>query len=260
MQDLELFRILRTNNNLKMTIMSKLKNVLLAGALLSALFALQGCNKENNNNSLTPAVVTIIPTENEGFVMQLTDDITLFPTNLKKAPYGQKEVRAQVLYEVVSGSYQSGKADVNVSYIDSIRTKLPVNDAGSKNDLLYGNDPIEIVRDWRTVAEDGYLTLRLRTYWGRTSRPHIINLVVNAENPYELELRHNAQGDVNGQMADALIAFNLNKLLEGKPKTKLKLSWQSYTGKKSLEFDLAPRGELPLSDQPETLSSLCPVE
>lgn len=231
--------------------MSKLKKALFAGILPGMLLSLQACDKNEYTISFTPAVVTIIPTENNAFVMQLTDNITLFPTNLKTTPYGQKEVRAQVLYELESGSYESGKADVTVMSIDSIRTKMPVMDADSENDRLYGNDPIDIVRDWRTVAEDGYLTLRLRTRWGRTAKPHHINLLVNPENPYELELRHNAQGDVTGEWADALVAFNLNKLLEGKPKTKLKLTWKSYSGEKSLEFDLAARGELPLGNKPE---------
>ncbi len=50
--------------------------------------------------------------------------------------------------------------------MDSIRTKMPVVSAGENNDEKFGNDPIEIVKDWVTIAEDGYLTLRIRTKWG----------------------------------------------------------------------------------------------
>ena len=81
------------------------------------------------------------------------------------------------------------------------------------NNCPFGNDPIEIVRDWVSVAEDGFVTLRIRTLWGGTTK-HVINLVsgVNKDNVYEFDLRHNAQGDTNGRMGDALIAFDLNSL------------------------------------------------
>ena len=84
---------------------------------------------------------------------------------------------------------------VHINWIDSIRTKNPIL-ADTDNDDI-GNDPIEIVKDWVTIGEDGYLTLRLRTLWGYSNIKHEINLLsgVNPENPLEFELRHNAHGD-----------------------------------------------------------------
>ena len=63
-----------------------------------------------------------------------------------------------------------------------------------------------------TVAEDGYLTLRIRTVWGPYGKPHYIDLIsgVNPENPFEFELRHDAKGDLNGRIGDGLIVFNLD--------------------------------------------------
>ena len=95
------------------------------------------------------------------------------------------------------------------------------------------------MRDWVTVAEDGYLTLRLRTIWG--GGKHIINLVggVNKDNVYEFDLRHNAQGDISGVLGDALIAFDLNSMWPDHPEeVKIKLNWKSFSGKKSMEFPL----------------------
>ena len=109
-----------------------------------------------------------------------------------------------------------------------------------KNAKAFGNDPIEIVRDWVSVAEDGFVTLRIRTLWGGTTK-HVINLVsgVNKDNVYEFDLRHNAQGDTNGRMGDALIAFDLNSLWKEHPKElKIKLNWLSFRGKKSAELSL----------------------
>ena len=131
--------------------------------------------------------------------------------------------------------------NVCVNWIDSIRTKNTVPSLGDLNDTKYGNDPIEIVKDWLTVAEDGYLTLRIGTIWGCLNVRHSINLLtdVNPENPYELELRHDANGDVNGELGDALIAFNLKNLPHAEGENIIiKLNWNSYTGPKSVEFDL----------------------
>ena len=40
-----------------------------------------------------------------------------------------------------------------------------------ENNRTYGNDPVEILNDWVTIAEDGYLTLRFATRWGN-GQPH----------------------------------------------------------------------------------------
>lgn len=99
------------------------------------------------------------------------------------------------------------------------------------------------MKDWVTIGEDGYLTLRLRTLWGYSNIKHEINLLsgVNPENPLEFELRHNAHGDAALRHGDALIAFNLNELQHSEDVLKIKLNWNSYTGKKSAEFEVGMR-------------------
>lgn len=121
---------------------------------------------------------------------------------------------------------------------------MPAPNLDEENDKIYGNDPVEIVNDWLTVAEDGYLTLRFRTNWGSYGLTHKINLISvgDDENPYQFELRHNANGDINGTPGDALVAFNLNSLPDTKGKfVKLSITWQSYTGKKTHQFDFCSR-------------------
>lgn len=109
-----------------------------------------------------------------------------------------------------------------VNWIDSIRTKQPVETQGSEaeNVKVYGNDPIEIVKDWVSVAEDGYVTLRIRTLWGGNAT-HIINLVngVNKDNVYEFDLRHNAQGDTNGKNGRCTCCLRPELSLEGTAKS-----------------------------------------
>lgn len=218
--------------------------------LLTAGFILQSCDNDDDDWELRrpTALVTVCPQADGKFTLQLDNNTTLFPSNMDKSPYGDKEVRALVNY-TDNGSSTAGQVrSVHINWIDSIRTKMPVPTLGDENDAKYGKDPIEIVRDWVTVAEDGYLTLRIRTTWGTINTPHYINLLtgVNPDNPYELELRHDAKGDVGGYFADALIAFNLNGLPHTDDKNvKIKLNWQSFSGKKSIEFELylRPQGE-----------------
>lgn len=116
------------------------------------------------------------------------------------------------------------------------------------NDSVYGTDPVEMIKDWVTIAEDGYLTLRFRTLWGDRSKAHFVNLLVSKDpaNPYEVEFRHNAYGDVYGTEGDGLVAFKLDELPDTEGKTvKLKLKWKSFSGDKSAEFDYCTRKSTP---------------
>lgn len=221
--------------NKKLT--TKLSVILLAMA--TTLFS--SCLDDNDDNiSFRPtALVTVKPTY-DSFILQLDDSTQLQPANMTKSPFGDKEVRALVNYNIEEK--KSAMQSVHINWIDSIRTKMTVPSLGDKNTATYGNDPVEIVNDWVTVAEDGYLTLRVRTRWGYNNKVHYLNLLtgVNPENPYEVELRHDAQGDAPIQMGDALIAFNLRELLKDADKDKVKftLRWNSFSGAKKTEFEL----------------------
>lgn len=210
--------------------------------LATMALAMTACDRNEDfhfSNAVT-AVVTVRPQADGAFTMQLDNATVLAPVNLTKSPFGDKEVRALTYYSPVEDP-RSNAIRVNVHWIDSIRTKLPVPYLEAQNDRLYGNDPIDIVRDWVSVAEDGYLTLRIRTLWGNRNIKHQVNLLtgMNANDAYEVELRHNAMGDTRGQEGDALIAFNLNHLPHnGKDDVKLKLHWNSFSGPKTMEMDL----------------------
>lgn len=217
--------------------------MILACGLIAAGGMLQSCNDDDNDmKALRPtALVTVRPVADDAFEMQLDNATTLLPTNLKASPFGDKEVRALVNYNEVSDDARYSTKKVYVNWIDSIRTKLPVATIGEDDAEKYGDDAIEIVKDWVTVAEDGYLTLRVRTVWASSGKPHYINLVqgVNPDNPYEFELRHDARGELQGYMGDALIAFNLNRLPDNDGgEKKIKIKWKSFSGPKSAEFDL----------------------
>ena len=173
----------------------------------------------------------IVNTGNEVFYGRIKDTFT--PVIIEKL----KEYGAEVVGHVVS--------DDNHEHITAAIQKFL--DEGVDMVLCTGGmsvDPIEIVKDWVNIAEDGYLTLRFRTRWGNNGVAHFVNLFtgVNPDDPYEVEFRHNAFGDVNGVWGDALVAFRLSDLPDTEGKTvKLTLKYKSFSGEKSIQFDYCSR-------------------
>lgn len=217
------------------------KALLFAGTMFFTL-GFQSClDDDDNNYSLRypNALVTVKSDADGALFLQLDDKTTLLPTNVTKSPFGDKEVRALVNYDEVNESSGDYSKAVHINWIDSILTKPIAPDLGEENDEVYGTDPVEIVNDWVTIAEDGYLTLRFRTVWGGRNK-HFVNLLLgqDPENPYEVEFRHNAYEDTSGMTEDRLVAFKLDGLPDTEGKTvKLKLKWKSFSGEKSTEFD-----------------------
>lgn len=229
---------------------TKITNILfLAAMVFSTSAVFQSCSNDDDDDrtDLYPnALVTVKPLDDQSFFLQLDENTTLFPVNMTKSPFGSKEVRALVNFEEVDKTTNGYDKSVSINWIDSIRTKNMVLDMGEENDEIYGNDAVEIVKDWVTIAEDGYLTLRFRTIWGNSQKPHYVNLLASddPEKPYEVEFRHSAEGDTNGYWGDALVAFRLDQLPDTNGETvKLKLKWKSFSGDKSTEFNYCTRVE-----------------
>ncbi len=215
------------------------------------------------------ALVTVKPNEdNTAFRMQLTDDVVLWPVNMRKSPFGAKEVRAFVNLrqptekELGEGGIIADIPNVYVNWIDSIVTKPAVENllGDEENRQKYGTDPIEIVDDWMTVAEDGYLTLRVRT---RISghKKHIVNLVHRSDvnTPYYFTLYHNAQGDTYGEVGDAVVAFKLPDMgpANGEREQMLTLEWQSYTGTKTVRFRFRASNTNTTNEELPSMSNQC---
>ena len=219
---------------------------------LACCVGFQSCLDDDDDNYyskvLPNALVTVKPVA-DGVYLQLDDSTTLLPVNLSTSPFGDKEVRALTNFDKSTESSGGYDQAVYVNWIDSILTKrMLVQYDLNVDDSYYGHDPVEIVNDWVTIAEDGYLTLRFRTrYGGNTS--HLVNLLMSQdpEKPYEVEFRHNAFGDdAGGRWADGLVAFKLDSLPDTNGQTvKLKLKWESFSGEKSTEFDYCTREATP---------------
>lgn len=201
------------------------------------------CSDDDNDiyrNLYPNALVTVKPVDANSFYMQLDDNITLKPTNMTSSPYGNREVRALINFDYVNQDASPYNRAVWVNWMDSILTKPAVPIAELQPSVEYGDDAVEIVRDWVTIAEDGYLTLRFRTLWGLRGRPHSVNLAtgVNPNDAYEVEFFHDANGDTPSHYGDAIVAFRLDRLPDTEGKTvKLKLKWKSFSGYRWAEFD-----------------------
>lgn len=233
-----------------MKVMMRKEKWYLMLALIVGSLSFQSCLDDDDNyyayDYLQPnALVTVKHNTDNTVYLQLDEQTTLLPVNLTTSPFGEKEVRALVNYTNVnepSGDYNQA---VHVNWIDSLLTKpIAPNLGDTENDEVYGNDPVEMVADWVTIAEDGYLTLRFRTVWNDPGKKHFVNLIStnNPDDPYEVEFRHNAYGDTYGEWGDGLVAFRLDGLPDTKGETvKLTLKWKSFTGEKTATFDYCTR-------------------
>jgi hypothetical protein len=229
--------------------MKQLKAILAASMTLLVMVCFVSCLDDNDDNANSVnypnALVTLKSTSNGLFYMQLDDSTVLIPTNYNSSPYQNKELRALVNYTISNKESQSQSGhyakSVYVNWIDTIRTKDMAPNLGDKNATVYGTAPLEIVNDWTTIVEDGYLTLRFRTYFGGQAA-HTLNLV-KTSNPYEVELYHNANGDTSqGVVRDGIIAFRLDQLPDTEGKTvDLTVKWKSFSGDKSVKFKYCTR-------------------
>ena len=197
----------------------------------------------NPDGDVYNARVTVKSTEDNTVYFQLTDDRTLYPEGFRG--YG-KEVRALTQFKLLKENVDPRfDATVKLMWIDTIQTKkmLVLGEGENADDI--GTDPIDIYNDWMTCVEDGYFTMHVRSWCGfGASVPHSLNLVkVPGSEPYEIELRHNANGDSNDVLNEGIMAFSLDGLPDTEGDTvKLKLKWTRLDGtKEEKEFDYRTR-------------------
>ncbi len=249
MQDFARVFILSIDNRKTIDKM-KSKNILYLLLGLLVTLSISSCDDDDSRNYVIcpnevpyNALVTVKPNaDNTSVYLQLDDKTTVFPSNLAKSPFGTKEVRALAVLNEVNDKTEGYDKTAFVGRLDSIRTKDLAANLGDDNAKTYGTDPVEIVKDWVTIAEDGYLTLRFRTNWGGM-KTHLINLVAtNPDKPYELTLYHDANGDASNYAADGLVAFRITSLPDTEGKTvDLTLKWNSFSGEKTATFKYCSR-------------------
>ena len=214
-------------------------------SLMVGPLALGSCSDDldDGGQPLMNAMVTVKPNaDNTEVTLQLDDYTVIHPDNLQKSPFGTKEVRARACLD-----YKNDDQHVDVVWLDSVLTKRLTKNLGNEeeNRKAYGNDPINILNDWITVAEDGYLTLHFATVFGNGSQ-HKLNLVHrdDVNTPYYFTLYHDAQGDFTGLEQDGIVAFKLYDLtaLQGIDQpVHITLEWNTRLGTQSAKFKYTPR-------------------
>lgn len=94
-------------------------------------------------------------------------------------------------------------------------------------------DPVDLLKDWVTSLEDGFLTLHYMVHISGNAQ-HSFTLFRGAS-PYEFHLRHDAHGDPSGSLTDGIVCFPVEDLLpdtEGKT-VELSLEYLDLKNKKS---------------------------
>ena len=74
----------------------------------------------------------------------------------------------------------------------------------------FKDDGLDILDDWMTSVEDGFLTVHYSTWWGEGNTPHSFRLLKNELKPNELTLQHSRNGEEPVRKADALVYFDIN--------------------------------------------------
>ena len=230
-------------------IMKKIKTLMLLMAVALTAVSLQSCDDDDDcYPAFNLATVTLKAPRAEGskWFMQLDDSNVIYAKNIASHPYENKELRAYIRYNDIQKDMASSKFpyeySANILTIDTILTKKmdPMVENMAEE---YGNDPVEVVNSWETVAEDGYMNIRFRTRWGNNIK-HRVTLVhrTDVDDPYTVEFIHNAHGDINGQVADGMVAFRLDDCFnEGDKPIEITLKWKSYSGEKTAKFKYIPR-------------------
>lgn len=215
---------------------------------LAALGLVAGCSKgermpyddaERGNaadNQAIPsetydAIVTVKRSTSDTLYFQLDDNTRLFPENYQRKGSGLEMQR--VICHLTEYLYLDSPYG-NYAWVDWLE---PLEKGALQTSAATCTEAgLDILNDWMTSVEDGFLTLHYRTWWGSGSVRHRISLHggLNPEDPYELLLVHDACGDEALEQADALIYFDINSLphTEGQYRT-LTLKWTSGEGSRT---------------------------
>ncbi len=224
----------------------------IGAAILVAVGVLAGCSKGESfpGPSMPPAtdnvgpeksytaIVTVKQNEKGAIYFQLDENKRLFPQNYEHPFTGLRRVicelqetdgnRCRILW------MEFLEQEIMTSGMISGPDSAPYDDPPPGGPYDFPQDPLDILEDWMTSVEDGFLTLHYSTWWGDGSVAHAFLLIrgTNPEDPYEVVLSHDRKSDASLEKADALICFDINDLpsTEGQY-VNLRLKWIDCEGK-----------------------------
>lgn len=180
--------------------------------LMLALLGMLSCN-EHNEYSLGDFRVDIATAEigNDGtFSLTLDDGTKLWPAASDVRYLPEKGQRVFVNYTILSDNQNGYDHFIKINDIWDILTKKAIVLTAANADSI-GNDPVKVNDMW--ISND-FLNVDFMFNYGGV-RPHAINLVRNALDPYpadgkiHLEFRHNAYQSANSQLYQGFVCFDL---------------------------------------------------
>lgn len=225
------------------------------GILVGFLFVFAGCN-DDDGYSLNDMWVGFGIFQNDGsnsYQIIMDNKDVLVPIASNYPPGWQEDLdngeRILVNYTILdeekdeAGDVQ--KYYVKVNSIKDVLMKGVIDITPEIEDSI-GNDQIIVDDYWMT---DSLLNFKLK-YWG-SNATHFLNLVkepgdVLEENqPIELELRHNANGDDEAIIYTAYVSFSLNSLrIEGLDSVEFVVTSVDYDGNEFREEGVFDYGDL----------------
>jgi hypothetical protein len=182
------------------------------------------------------AIVTVKIASDGSNYFQLTDSTVVIPTNMSEEI--DEETRALCYLDYEEDFSAKDTLSASVKSFKKVLTKSAVlQDSDEGKGAITNQDPVEILSDWTTVCEDGYLTLHFAAQWGNAGSSHIMNLVKIYDNPLTFRFCHDKNGDYGTEWGNGIVAFSIRDLLpdDGKDGT-FTLQWLSYEGEKDVTF------------------------
>ena len=190
----------------------------IGGCVLGLVLALSGCAKmerDSNKDRLSEAFATepllaigTFRIQEEMPTVRIDTSTWAFITNREELPDFQDGTR--IFFE-----YSTWKAH---GFPDFCTEAVYVHWASAleKGDIRYDmqaseGDPVDILTDWITTLEDGFLTIHYSVY-ASGSVQHTFSLYPTAS-PYEFRLVHDAHGDRTGNQTDGVICFPVGDIL-----------------------------------------------
>ena len=210
-------------------------------AVLSILFS--SCVKDHDYYSIgdffvSYGVVQKRSSNLNDYIIHLDDGNNVVPATTSAPSLQVKDnERVWVYFNPLGDTKLTDSTVTYIANIVSIRDILfkDIKNISQVSDDSMGHDPINVRDAWISKA-NGILTLDLKFFTQRSL--HYVNLIDNGEangitNPFVLELRHNARGDLKEYPVTALVSFKLDYLkLAGKSETRFYIRYTDYDGRR----------------------------
>ena len=176
-----------------------------------------------------PTIVTVKQDAAGAVFFQLDDSTRVSPVNYTLPYKGLQRIICRL-------SLNKEQSQCYIHWMDGIeRGDVTTQNATSSPMPDSQSAGLDVIDDWMTGVEDGFLTVHYSAWWGEGKVSHTLCLYQSPgeENTFEFTLLHNANGDKALKLGDALVYFDIDPLLpptQGAYKT-LTLKWTTLEGK-----------------------------